>query len=93
MRKLFGGNHRQAMNSPVTSAVELRAHGTAIAACFVFQRKKWPLRFLGLFRQHRPIPAIPQVASGDLSSSEKVLSCCSVWQLWKESACFLLRKP
>jgi hypothetical protein len=39
MRKLFGGIHRQVVNSPVTSVVELRAHRMAIAACFVFQQE------------------------------------------------------
>jgi hypothetical protein len=39
MRGLFGGILHQAMNSPVTSAVELKAHRMAIAACFVFRRE------------------------------------------------------
>jgi hypothetical protein len=39
MRKLFGGIHRQAMNLPVTSVVELKAHRMAIGACFVFRRE------------------------------------------------------
>jgi hypothetical protein len=39
IRKLFGGIHHQAVNSPVTSVVELRAHRMAIAGCFAFQRE------------------------------------------------------
>ena len=39
MRKLFGGIHHQAVNSPVTSLVELRAHRMVIAACFIFRRE------------------------------------------------------
>src|ERR1700751_5305526 len=38
-RKLLGGTRRQAVNSPATSVVELRAYRMAIAACFVFQRE------------------------------------------------------
>ena len=39
IRKLFGGIHHQAMNSPMTSVVALRAHRMATVACFVFQRE------------------------------------------------------
>jgi hypothetical protein len=39
MRKLFGGIHRQAVNPPVTSVVELNAHRMAIAACLLFRRE------------------------------------------------------
>jgi hypothetical protein len=44
----------QAMNAPVTSAVELETRRAAIVACFVFQREIGR-HILGLFRQHRPI--------------------------------------
>jgi hypothetical protein len=36
--KIIWGGHRQAVNSPVTSVVELKAHRMAIAASFVYRR-------------------------------------------------------
>ena len=60
--KITWGDRRQAVNSPATSVVELRAYRMAIAACFVFQREISRSVFRDFFDSIDPTRTFPLFA-------------------------------